>query len=65
MKTTLLLAAAAALLAGCQSVPSDAPKATANLEPTKGNKAMGAGWSPARSTASISTKPATAARATA
>ena len=42
MKSTLLLAAAAALLAGCQSVPSDAPKATANLQPTKGNKASGA-----------------------
>ncbi len=41
MKTTLLLAAAAALLAGCQSVPPDAPKATANLQPTKGNKASG------------------------
>ena len=41
MKTMLLILAAAAL-AGCQSVPSDAPKATANLQPTKGNKASGA-----------------------
>jgi Cu-Zn family superoxide dismutase len=40
MKTTLLIVVAAAL-AGCQSVPSDAPKAMANLQPTKGNKASG------------------------
>src|SRR5712664_1106518 len=40
MKTMLLIVAAAAL-ADCQSVPSHAPKATANVEPTKGNKAGG------------------------
>ena len=40
MKSMLLVVAAAAL-AGCQSVPSDAPKATANLQPTKGNNASG------------------------
>ena len=40
MKTMLLIVAAAAL-AGCQSVPADAPKATASLLPTKGNKASG------------------------
>jgi superoxide dismutase, Cu-Zn family len=39
-----LVALAAAALAGCQSVQSmlsDAPRATANLQPTKGNKAAG------------------------
>jgi len=40
MKALLLIVAAAAL-AGCQSAPSDAPKAAANLQPTKGNKASG------------------------
>lgn len=30
-----------AALAGCQSVPSDAPRATAQLQATKGNKAFG------------------------
>jgi len=29
------------LVAGCQSIPSDAPKATARLEPTKGNNTSG------------------------
>ena len=38
----LLLAVAAAGLAGCQSMgDADAPRATAGLQPTKGNKAMG------------------------
>ena len=37
----LLLAAAAAGLAGCQSVPEDGPRATASLQPTKGNKTFG------------------------
>jgi Cu-Zn family superoxide dismutase len=42
----LILAAAAAALAGCQSggpqpAPADAPKATASLQPTKNNKASG------------------------
>jgi Cu-Zn family superoxide dismutase len=43
MKKVPLLAGAvaAALLAGCQSIPSDAPRASANLQPTKGNKASG------------------------
>jgi superoxide dismutase, Cu-Zn family len=40
MRATVLILAAAAL-AGCQSVPSDAPRATAKLEPTKGNQASG------------------------
>jgi len=37
----LLLAAATAVVAGCQSVPADAPKATASLQPTKNGKAAG------------------------
>jgi Cu-Zn family superoxide dismutase len=40
MKRALIVCAAAGL-AGCQSVPSDAPRATANLQPTKGNQAAG------------------------
>jgi superoxide dismutase, Cu-Zn family len=38
---TLSAAAAAAVLAACQSVPSDAPRAIAKLEPTKGSKVGG------------------------
>lgn len=38
----LLLAVAVAGIAGCQSMSdADAPRATAGLQPTKGNKAMG------------------------
>jgi Cu-Zn family superoxide dismutase len=37
----LLLALGAAALAGCQSIPADAPRATANLEPTRNSKASG------------------------
>jgi Cu-Zn family superoxide dismutase len=33
--------ATAALLAACQSIPSDAPRATATLEPTKGSTVRG------------------------
>ena len=33
--------AAAFSLAGCQTVPSDAPRATASLQPTKGNQTSG------------------------
>jgi Cu-Zn family superoxide dismutase len=40
MKRALIVCAAVGL-AGCQSVPSDAPRATANLQPTKGNRAAG------------------------
>ena len=37
-----ILAAAAALgLAACQTVPSDAPRAVASLQPTKGNQTSG------------------------
>ena len=41
MKNGLALALVAAALAGCSSVPSDAPRATANLEPTKGSSVRG------------------------
>jgi len=41
VRLLLLAAAAAAGLAGCQSVPEDAPRATASLQPTKGNKTFG------------------------
>jgi Cu-Zn family superoxide dismutase len=36
-----VLLAAAVVLAGCQSVPHDAPRATASLQPTKNSKATG------------------------
>jgi Cu-Zn family superoxide dismutase len=39
--TTFAAAAASALLAACQSVPADAPKAQATLEPTKGSTVRG------------------------
>jgi Cu-Zn family superoxide dismutase len=40
---TRLLAGAAAivLLAACETVPTESPRATAQLQPTKGNKTMG------------------------
>jgi superoxide dismutase, Cu-Zn family len=41
MKSLIPLAAAAAVLCACQSTPEDAPRATAALQPTKGNKAFG------------------------
>lgn len=41
MTKVALVLAVAAVLAGCQSVPADAPKATANLQPTKNGKAAG------------------------
>jgi Cu-Zn family superoxide dismutase len=37
----LLFALGAVALAACQSMPADAPNATADLEPTRGNKASG------------------------
>jgi len=37
----LAFAAAALALAGCQSVPADSPRATASLQPTKGNQTSG------------------------
>jgi hypothetical protein len=42
MKTLSAAAAAAVLLAACQTTPpADAPRATAQLQPTKGNKTFG------------------------
>lgn len=41
MKTMIAIAAAAALLAACQSVPTEPARATAQLKPTKGNKTIG------------------------
>jgi Cu-Zn family superoxide dismutase len=41
MKKIFCMAAAAALLAGCQSMTSEPLRATAGLQPTKGNKAFG------------------------
>ena len=41
MKRAFAFAAAAAVIAGCQSTPSEPPRATAQLEPTKGNKTIG------------------------
>jgi Cu-Zn family superoxide dismutase len=35
------LAGAAVLLGGCQTMPDEAPRATAALQPTKGNKTFG------------------------
>jgi Cu-Zn family superoxide dismutase len=37
----ILMAVALPLLAACQSVPSNAPRATASLQPTKGNQTSG------------------------
>ena len=37
----ILMAAALPLLAACQSVPSSGPRATASLQPTKGNQTSG------------------------
>ena len=41
MRRTLLAVSVMALAAGCQSIPSDAPKASANLQPTKGSTVRG------------------------
>ena len=38
---TLLALSVLAVAAGCQSIPADAPKATANLQPTKGSSVRG------------------------
>ena len=38
---SLFLVFAAATLAGCQSIPADAPRASASLQPTKNGKASG------------------------
>ena len=41
MKPIRIAVAAAVLLAACQTMPPDAPRATAQLQPTKGNKTLG------------------------
>jgi len=41
MKPILAAAAAIVLLAACETTPPDAPRATAQLQPTKGNKTFG------------------------
>jgi len=41
LQTVIATAIAAALAAGCQSMSADGPKATANLEPTKGSAVRG------------------------
>ena len=41
MKPMLAAAAATVLLAACQTTPPDAPRATAQLQPTKGSKTFG------------------------
>jgi Cu-Zn family superoxide dismutase len=40
-QTLMMLGVASALAAGCQSMSHDGPKATANLEPTKGSSVRG------------------------
>ena len=41
MRRVLLAISGAALVAGCQSVPTEMPRAVAGLQPTKGNKTIG------------------------
>ena len=41
MKTIIAATAAAVLLAACQTTPPEPPRATAQLQPTKGSKAFG------------------------
>jgi superoxide dismutase, Cu-Zn family len=41
MKTLIAAAAAAVLVAACQTMPPEEPRANAQLEPTKGNKTFG------------------------
>lgn len=41
MKPVLAAAAAIVLLAACETTPPDAPRATAQLQPTKGSKTFG------------------------
>lgn len=41
MKSVMTVAAAAVILAACQSMPTEPPRATAQLQPTKGSKTMG------------------------
>ncbi|MEK7231152.1 MAG: superoxide dismutase family protein [Pseudomonadota bacterium] len=41
MKTAIAITAATVLLAACQTMPPEASRATAQLQPTKGNKTFG------------------------
>ncbi|MGH8632917.1 MAG: superoxide dismutase family protein [Burkholderiales bacterium] len=41
MRPIIAVTAAAVLLAACQTMPPEAPRATAQLQPTKGNKTFG------------------------
>ena len=41
MKTPILIASIAVLLSACQTTPPEPPRATAQLQPTKGNKTFG------------------------
>ncbi|MBI1988561.1 MAG: superoxide dismutase family protein [Betaproteobacteria bacterium] len=41
MKTIITVTAITVLLAACQTMPPEAPRATAQLQPTKGNKTFG------------------------
>ena len=41
MKAVITLAAVTVLLAACQTMPPEPPRATAQLQPTKGNKTIG------------------------
>ena len=41
MRPLIAAAAATVLLAACQTMPPEAPRATAQLQPTKGNKTFG------------------------
>jgi Cu-Zn family superoxide dismutase len=41
LRNPIAAASILALLAGCQSIPADAPKASATLEPTKGSTVRG------------------------
>ena len=41
MKHVFAIVAAAVLVAACQTTPSEPPRATAQLQPTKGNKTFG------------------------
>ena len=41
MKTMIALAATTAFLAACQSMPTEPPRATAQLQPIKGSKTIG------------------------
>ena len=41
MKTMIAVTAATVMLAACQTMPPEPPRATAQLQPTKGNKTFG------------------------